>query len=101
MEKEEGLVLSTKRWIQDSLHPGDFPNDWNVSLDERVYDVRRRPGFDIVEDSNELGHYPLRHIENGDRIHMVRVDVAADVADATIAPNIVKRGEHTGDLNTH
>jgi hypothetical protein len=78
-----------------------FPDERRLTLNERVNCVACLIRIYVVEDANELGHEPTRHGLHGFGVHVVGVNVATDVADASIVSDLVKNGEHARDENAH
>jgi hypothetical protein len=54
-----------------------------------------------MEHAHKLRHDPLRHLQNADSIHMTRVDVATDVANVAVVPDLVERNQHPRDLDAN
>jgi hypothetical protein len=52
-----------------------------------------------MQDPNQFGNKPLGHGQNRDGIHMIRVDIATNVAHTSVVPNFIQSHEHARNLN--
>jgi hypothetical protein len=60
-------------------------------LYERVYCGLSFSERGIVEDANQFRHHPVSHTHDCLGVLVVRIDVAANMADSTIVPDLVKK----------
>src|SRR5690348_9777235 len=99
MKKEERLLPVEKIRSKHTSLAVDVPDEGGLALYETLDELRRLLRVESVEYADELREDPLRHLQDAQSVHMVRVHVAPDVAHVPVVSDLVERDEHPRDLD--